>query len=918
MVSYPFLNNFNMKNKFSLFGIVFSVLSLSVFCASVLFSGQKVIPLSHLNAEEDMYSLTLDGSRPHNGNTEFAVSTKSGNPISFFGENLSSGSSGNYFVSLSAKNKGYIGNGSASGGQYQNALSNLEFVSVIFSAPSGNVGTITLTAGVDSSHLFERHYLKSGVGVTLNTPANYFRITADKTYSTDNDDILIASIELHYSSTCATGEYAETYGLSPAVQNRYCSMKVIQFDFTAYTSVLNQGDYSPESVDCIKYTPYGGVQHSIYNNSSSFTTLNSLGYLDFNSGWLSSQTTGRGWDGYSLFNDGDIFTIEGTFIGTSDTNRGQKFYLPKSEFIVKTIEGQNYIYNYLPIKSIETSTASWWNTNGLLFYSDDNFIVESSDITNVGKLRPYKSDSITLKRNGYPFSIGTDNTGWYCLNKSGKLGGTSYRLEFYQGSINFGDANSIRNGDTIILDGLFITNASDLVYINGYSAKFNSSTSGNTTTWSITQVTDSKDNTVVPEKLNIGVWNGNYHFNDIAKLETAAALGINVIVCVNPVWNSNWNNILNKAVELGIKFIVDPRPYNATLGRYDTWDGTLPSYANHEAVMGFFMYDEPNAKQFSDIKVLKEQFDAVMPEGKVFFVNLLSGACGLEGLYGEPLSEPYAFQYESKYVDEYVNTVDADLYGFDSYPLFDDGYIRKSYFCSFDVWANRAKKDNLPLWYTFLASGHNSGDGGRVYVTPNAAQMRWQTSVALTYGVDGLLGYLYAHSDNGDYSAMVDNSGNIINQNLYNDFRTIVQEYRVWDEEYTNFTWEGTTSYDVGSTNMMFQNLKHNINLSNYSIGVSSTQDLLVGVFQHKFNNQRAYMITNAGSAPQSDYYSYSRYNYNLPYSHSDANVTITFDDVYTGVYVYMDGVKSYHEINSNSYTLTINQLDGAFIVPVK
>ena len=902
-----------MKKKSILAGICIGTLSLSILCVTFTSLNNANPSIFNLDAQEDLYNLSLDGSHPHNGATKFDATTKSGNSLSFYGENISAGALNDYFMSISAVNHGYFGNGRSSDSQYENALSNLEYICVTFASDSDKaVGSLTLTAGVDASHLFERHYLNSGVGVLLNTPANYFRISAEKTYSDDANNILIQTIELRYSNTCGTGEYATTYGLLPASQNMHCNLQILQLDFSAYSDVLTNGNFTPETVDVIKYTPVGGQTRSLNGKSNDFAYLNTMNYLDFNSGWLSSQTTGKGFGGYSLFDDGDVLTIEGNFVGTSANNMGQKFYVPKCHFIFKNVEGTNYIYNYLPVKSINTGTAIWWQNKGLQFYSDDNFLMESNDITNVGKLKPYNSDSIVLKRNGYPFSIGKANEGWYCLNKYAKNGGTLYQLEFYQSSINFGDAGDIVNNDTIILDGLFIANTYDLLYVGGCSAKYKYDGSA----WEIEQVTANKDNDVVEERLKIGFWNGNCHFSEVSKLETIAATGINVIVGVNPIWNSNWNTILNRAQELGVQFIVDPRPYDSGIGSYTAWDGTCPSYANHPAILGFFMYDEPNSTQFSNIESVRQQFKATMPSDKIFFANLFSGACGLESLYGPgSYTESQAFDYEDRYVGGYANAVEADMYGFDTYALFTDGYIRKSYFCDFDVWAYRSKIDELPLWYSLLASGHNSGDS-KVYVTPNQDTVRWQMAIGLTYGADGLLGYLYAHNDDGNYHAMADNSGDIIDQTLYDNYSTVVQEYTNWDIDYKNYIWQGTSSYDTGNTNMMFQNLKHNINLSNYSTSVTSNQDLLVGVFNHKFTNKIAYMITNAGNAPENGYYSRIRYNYNIPFSYSAATVTITFGDTYKGVYVYNRGIRSYHEINSNSYSLTIQGMDGAFVVP--
>ena len=171
------------KKQFLLTNICIVTLVIGVFCVTFANLRTRNNLLKDLKAEDNPYSLNLNANKPHSGNNRFDVSTKSGNTISFYGENLSAGSSGNYFMSLSAANKGYFGNGNTSGSQYENALSNLTYVRVNYSVSSGNPGTLTLLSGVEPNRLYERHYLTNGTGITLNTPANYFRIVADKAYS---------------------------------------------------------------------------------------------------------------------------------------------------------------------------------------------------------------------------------------------------------------------------------------------------------------------------------------------------------------------------------------------------------------------------------------------------------------------------------------------------------------------------------------------------------------------------------------------------------------------------------------------------------------------------------------------------------------------------------------------------------------
>ena len=117
------------------------------------------------------------------------------------------------------------------------------------------------------------------------------------------------------------------------------------------------------------------------------------------------------------------------------------------------------------------------------------------------------------------------------------------------------------------------------------------------------------------DTLNIGVWNGSYHAFADKQLKELQAAGITKIMGINPAYigTDNVSAWLDRVFSYGIRLIIDLRD----------WDGTtVPSYANHPGLIGFLMYDEPNANVFDDLAALKAKFDAVMPADKLFYVNL--------------------------------------------------------------------------------------------------------------------------------------------------------------------------------------------------------------------------------------------------------------------------------------------------------
>ena len=415
--------------------------------------------------------------------------------------------------------------------------------------------------------------------------------------------------------------------------------------------------------------------------------------------------------------------------------------------------------------------------------------------------------------------------------------------------------------------------------------------------------------------LNLGVWNGSYHFSHDQQLIDIAEQGVNVIVGVNPYWlsQSNWLHILDLAETLGVRFIVDPRQYNSSTGNYDIWDGTKPYYADHDAVLGFDIWDEPSTQNFSTLASLKAQFDAVMPEDKIFFVNLLSSLCGLDSLYGTAQGKTSSSQYyENNYAGVYHNTIGPDIYSWDSYPLFDNGKIRKSYFCDFDIWSYLSKNNDISLWYTLLGAAHNSGDGLR-YIIPTAKELRWQMSVAMTYGISSMLDYIYATTDD-TYVCMANLEGGQITSysDIFYDMGTVNGEFHAWEETYLSYEWQGVGTVKSGLTNYLFNDLRHTVNLSNYGISsISSTADLLVGAFKDSGNNN-AYMITNAGKST-----TYGNYAANINYSNTAGTVTINFPSSISGVRIIKNGVTTYQAVNDSSLTLDIDSYGSLFIIPI-
>lgn len=187
----------------------------------------------------------------------------------------------------------------------------------------------------------------------------------------------------------------------------------------------------------------------------------------------------------------------------------------------------------------------------------------------------------------------------------------------------------------------------------------------------------------------------------------------------------------------------------------------------------------------------------------------------------------------------------------------------------------------------------------------------------MTYGVQNIDHYVYTSHEDG-YSCMVeyeDADGDGIfweTTDLYNDVLTVNNEYLAWDNIFMAYDWQGVGVYDAGAANKMLSVLENKLNLASYGLTVSSSsEDLLVGVFDH--NGNKAYMVTNAGSAGS------AAVGDGKSFDTSDAAVTLSLGSgSYKCAAVIENGEISYVAVGvDNTVTLNVQAYEGVFVIPV-
>ena len=662
-------------------------------------------------------------------------------------------------------------------------------------------------------------------------------------------------------------------------------------------------EYAPVSADCIKLIRNGVTYATGNTGAGILVKFDTNGYYIKFESWVNSN--------YPL-QAGDIIIIEGVFVGTGNyaAAEGVKLNIDKT-YVVYNGTGFTFTAEdprVINVGPMYAQGGANWSGDLINFALDANEAPSNSDWS--VEYVPVSNEAIKLIRNGETKNIANTGAGTIIkLSESNCI----LKLESWM----IGDVYPITDGDVLVVEGEFKQKNGDYVMAIDKTYIVIGSVANDEVTFTTHYENTDFGTVALPtstDTLNIGMWNGSYHVFDHKQLQELKAAGITKIMGVNTQWigTEDVNAWLDRVYSYGIRVIMDLRD----------WDGTtVPSYANHPGLMGFLMYDEPSANVFNDLATLKAKFDAVMPADKLFYVNLFpecaaNSSLGTEGSWWDSIFGDDK-DYDADYVTPFLNALNIQVLSWDNYSLITNSSntkgIRPEYFHNFEVMASK----NLPMWYTMLSAGHTAGASDTYYATPTAEELRWQMAVAMTYGVQNIDHYVYASHEDG-YSCMVeyeDADGDGIfweTTDLYDNILTVDNEYLAWDNIFMAYNWQGVGVYDTGSSNTMLTVLENKLNLANYGLTVnSSNQDLLVGVFDH--NGDKAYMVTNAGSAGS------SAVGDGKSFTTADATVTLSLGSgSYKCVAVIENGNISYVAVNAdNTVTLNVQAYEGVFVIPV-
>ncbi len=155
-------------------------------------------------------------------------------------------------------------------------------------------------------------------------------------------------------------------------------------------------------------------------------------------------------------------------------------------------------------------------------------------------------------------------------------------------------------------------------------------------------------------------------------------------------------------------------------------EAAVKDFAKHPAFFGFFLRDEPNARDFLALAHVNQRLIAQDPKG-VPYINLFPTYASQEQL-GNPTYEAH--------VEQFLSDVKPKVLSYDHYALL-QGRDRPDYFLNMEIIRSGSLKHNVPFWFILLSTPHFG------YRTPSEGDLRWQVFTALAYGAKGIMYFTY-------------------------------------------------------------------------------------------------------------------------------------------------------------------------------
>ncbi|MBQ7321177.1 MAG: beta-galactosidase [Clostridia bacterium] len=279
---------------------------------------------------------------------------------------------------------------------------------------------------------------------------------------------------------------------------------------------------------------------------------------------------------------------------------------------------------------------------------------------------------------------------------------------------------------------------------------------------------------------------------------------------------------------------------------------------SYPAVIGYNMYDEPNAALYPLLGEQLVRIREMVGEEKLIMCNLFPNYANATQLGIS--SEKDGLTPYQQYVDRFMSEVKSDILSFDFYPFHTDTGKDtdkiKAMLVNFSDVALCAKKYGVPYW-GFVQN--SSWSGTRV---PNENELRFLTHFHMIFGLDSYSYFLYSQPSNvsggeGIFKGMLTYDGE--RTEIYDRVKANNEALAGLRGRYLDYELKGflTAKLSKGYTASIAEELK----LDSFGplCGIESQYNLLIGCFENEAGEQ-AYYVMN--------------FVYGL-----DGNVTLDFGD---------------------------------------
>lgn len=235
-----------------------------------------------------------------------------------------------------------------------------------------------------------------------------------------------------------------------------------------------------------------------------------------------------------------------------------------------------------------------------------------------------------------------------------------------------------------------------------------------------------------PSRFPIGFWAGPPpDHNTLETWQTAADANFTFVGPRGGFSAEDNLKMLDLCAQAGIEVMVTDGRIGWTMVGVEGWEETVGQvvgdYADHTALFGYYLQDEPNYQHFEALGKIRAEFVRRDPE-HLAYINLFPTYANVQQL-GTPTY--------TDHVERFMQIVQPRVLSYDHYCLRPDGSNRPDYFENLAIIREAALRHGAQPWQIILSTGHPG------YRDVSEGEMRWQVYTSLAYGMKGIMYFTY-------------------------------------------------------------------------------------------------------------------------------------------------------------------------------